>query len=166
MDSTTAALLGTAIGAMTTLAVTEVTSVLQRKHDRRRERLTNVARVAQALAALQVGMEWIAWLGTHQPQYLDDDAINDYAGNAMPRFPALLGAGCLLAGHNGKVYQQFLALYQDALAIDEHITQALNVNDEREWDEHDCQQFRACLGQAEQFFDAWRRQVTAALGRC
>ncbi len=106
MDASTAALLGTGVGALTTLAVTVVTCVFQGRRERWQARVTTVARAAQALATLQVSMDWIIWLGEHQPHNLNDDEIHEYAGRVMPQFPKLLGAVTLLSAFYPVIVQR------------------------------------------------------------
>jgi hypothetical protein len=154
MEGSTAALLGAVVGALTTLAVTVVTFLFQGSREKRQARAKNVARVAQCLATLQVCMDWIIWLGEHQPQHLTDDEIKNYAENVMPRLAELLGAVALIGGYNAALYDRFLAFYHRALELDEHINARL---------EDQGSQWTELSEQARRYFREWVEEIRRTL---
>jgi hypothetical protein len=154
MDASVAALLGAVVGAVTTLAVTVVTFVFEARREKQRARITNVARVAHALATLQVHMEWIIWLGEHQPQYLTAEEIKDYGEKVMPQFPELLSPVSLIGAYRAALYEQLLAIYRQALQLDEHINARL---------EGQGPQWPQLRGEADHFFGQWIAIIQQAL---
>ena len=161
MEAPAAALLGALVGALPPLAVTVVAYLGQSRRDRRQERVrllqaraADLARVAQALATLQVWMEWIIWRGEHQRDNLADDEFHPYAEKVMEQLPELLAAVVVIGSWNAALYEQFLAFYHRALQLDEHINANVEGNGPG-WP-----QLRE---QATQLFQGWAAAIQQAL---
>jgi hypothetical protein len=161
MEAPTAVLFGALVGALPPLAVTAVGYLGQSRRDRRQERVrllqaraTDLARVAQALATLQVWMKWIIWRGEHQRDNLADDDLHPYAEKVMEQLPELLAAVVVIGSWNAALYEQFLAFYHRALQLDEHINANVEGNDPG-WP-----QLRE---QATQLFQGWAAAIQQAL---
>ena len=161
MEAPAAALLGALVGALPPLAVTVVGYLGQSRRDRRQERVrllqaraADLARVAHALATLQVWMEWVIWRGEHQRDNLADGEFHPYAEKVMEQLPELLAAVVVIGSWNAALYEQFLAFYRRALRLDEHINANVEGNGPG-WP-----QLRE---QATQLFQGWAAAIQQAL---
>src|SRR6516165_8313646 len=116
MEAPAAALLGALVGAVPPLAVTVVGYLGQSRRDRRQERVrllqaraADLARVAHALATLQVWMEWIIWRGSINATTLLTTSSTRYAEKVMEQLPELLAAVVVIGSWNAALYEQCLA---------------------------------------------------------
>jgi hypothetical protein len=142
MDASVAALVGAALGSLTTLAATLITGVLQRQRD-----------------AAQSVREWRQEIRRRTAHVNDDAVLAEYTRDVRVHQADLLAAVCLLRGYYQYNWNAFRELVEQVRQFDVRIATGLAITDDAAWDAH----FGPLHEEVDDFYDLWIGVLQQAL---
>jgi hypothetical protein len=136
MDATSAAILGTSIGAAAAIASAGLTNFVTTRNERLRQRdvrrATDInalrketATVFSEIFAIQHAMNWVTWFARHSPSEIDVELVKRYDAEVHAAYPRLLGALATVAALNLLVHTELRRIFKRVYALEEKIAIAL-----------------------------------------
>jgi hypothetical protein len=154
MSATSAALLGTLIGAITALASGMLTNLVALRNERSRQRAAKDAADVEILRqhtavaftemfALNHAANWIAWFAEHAPRTVNQQMTASFDAETSRAYPELLGATAMVAALHLDVYRELRRLQGEVFRLWERAAIAAHRLDT---DPNDAMQaLRGCL---------------------
>jgi len=147
MDSTTAALIGAAIGAFAGLIGHIVNNWLQGGREKKKELRERIAELASVMGAAQQSMDWISWCGVNYPhpkgttgegttgegiykpqstsyEKMIEGLASSYVAEMKAMWPKILGAIAAVASYDYKLYGELYELAKELARLDIRVTKA------------------------------------------
>lgn len=174
MNGTSAALLGTLVGAITALASGALTNRVTLRNERSRQqearRAAFVATLRQHTAvafaelfALNHTANWIAWFAEHDPRAVDHQMTASFDAETNRIYPKLLGATAMVAALNLPIYQELRPLQGHLFRLWEQVAIALHRLDVDR--DEAMQALRECLPVAMELEGALPPELARIMGK-
>jgi len=137
VNATSAALLGTLVGAIVAFAGGGLTNLVSVRNERARHQagkdaadMENLRRyTADAfteLFALNHAASWITWFAEHDPRAVNQQMTASFDTETNRAFPKLLGAMAMVAALNLRVYLELRPLQEHVFSLWEQVAFALH----------------------------------------
>lgn len=143
MDATTAAILGTLIGAIAAIVSAGLTSIVASRTERRRQadakRTADIEALRKAAASafieifvIQHSMEWVTWYAKYSPDSVTEVMRGQYESEIHSAYPRLLGALAMVAALDLRTHEALRTIIDRVYNTEERVALALLRADDQQ----------------------------------